>query len=139
MDLTKILKTIAAINFALAVLVCLGFFITWIDEDAFLIFTYVETVITAAITILFAIVGFASNPKNAKSVLIGIGAMVVLVLLSWVFASDAIPQFIGWEKYNITAGSSKFVGTSLYAIYILTILAVLAMIGSEIYRVIIKR
>jgi hypothetical protein len=139
MNLTKILKALAIVNFALAVIICLGFFLNWVGESSFLGFTYFQTIMATAATIIFSLAGFVTNPKNAKSVLVGLGAMALIVIVSWAMATDSIPTFIGSEKYSITTGDIKFVGTSIIAVYILLFIGVVGMIGSEIYRYIIKR
>ncbi|MBK8807593.1 MAG: hypothetical protein IPO21_13530 [Bacteroidales bacterium] len=137
--LTKVLKAVAVIDLAIAVLVCVGFFMSWVNEGMFLVFTYIQVALAAAATIIFSILGFIINPKNAKSVLIGMGSLVFVLGLSWVLATSEIPQFYGSEKLNITVGQAKFVGSSLIAIYILLTLGILGIVGSELYRLIIKR
>ena len=84
--------------------------------------------------LVFPIVNLASDFKKAKNTIIGILALVVIVGLAYVLASEVIPSFHGAEKFNITESISKNVGTGLFATYLLGGLAIIGILYSEISK-----
>ena len=96
-------------------------------------------VLAAGLIIVFALVKFVlkliDEPKSAiKSavVFVLIGAIIVL---AYMLASDAIPNFIGVEKFNVTAKMSKLVGTGLFITYIFFAMAFFGAIYTEISKI----
>tara|TARA_B100000902_G_scaffold394238_1_gene450146 strand:+ start:428 stop:856 length:429 start_codon:yes stop_codon:yes gene_type:complete len=73
-----------------------------------------------------------SNPKKFIGSAIGIGAMIMIFVISYVLASDEVLRTYG----DITASTSKMVGAGLFTFYILLVLAVLSIIYAGISRLI---
>ena len=73
-----------------------------------------------------------SNPKKLIGSAIGIGAMIMIFVISYVLASDEVLRTYG----DITASTSKMVGAGLFTFYILLVLAVLSIIYAGISRLI---
>jgi steroid 5-alpha reductase family enzyme len=96
-----------------------------------IIICYILLAVATLAAVVFPIIQFAQNPKNAKGALIGIGALVVLVGISYVLASDTNPS-----NMEITASAAKQVGTGLYAFYFLAGIAIVAVIYSEVAKLI---
>lgn len=131
----KILKYASYGLLGFSALISLLFFFTdAVGENFFLVWTYILTAIAAGATAIFSVVYFIEHPKDAKGALIGIGAMAVVVLLAWLFASDSIPQFLGAEKFEITSALSQTVGATLWAVYILLTVAIVGILYSETAR-----
>ncbi len=84
--------------------------------------------------VLFPIFALATDIKKAKSTIIGIGALFVIIGLAYVLASDAIPTFHNYEKFNITESISKNVGTGLFATYLLGGIAIIGILFSGVSK-----
>ncbi|MBI1287170.1 MAG: hypothetical protein GC178_06280 [Flavobacteriales bacterium] len=95
-----------------------------------IIICYILFAVATLAAILFPIIQLVQNPKNAKGALIGIGALVVVVGISYALASDVNPG----NTEGVTPETAKQVGTGLYAFYILAIVAVGATIYSEVSK-----
>jgi hypothetical protein len=135
MELTNIFKYVSyGLVGVSALIIALFFFTGAVGEDFYLTWTYILTGVACVATIGFAIWGMIINSKNAVNVLIGIVALVVVLTISYIAASDAIPVFLGYEKFNITPALSKTVGGSLYAIYALLFIAIVGIVYSELSK-----
>ena len=71
-----------------------------------------------------------SDPKKMTGAGIGIGAMIVVFILSFLISSDEVLEAYG----DITATTSQMVGAGLITFYILLILAVLSIIYASVSR-----
>jgi hypothetical protein len=128
----KILKYASYALVGISSLIALLFFFTdAVGENFYIIWTYILTGLATGITVVFSIFYYISHPNDAKGALVGIGAMAVVVLLAWLFASDDIPQFLGADKFEITSTMSRTVGAILWGVYILLTAAIVAIFYSE--------
>ena len=91
-------------------------------------------IVAAALAIIAPIIYVILNPSKAKPILIGVIAFVVLGGVSYMLASSGTDAPV-YEKFEVTAETSKRVGTGLMATYILGILAVGATIFSGIAKI----
>jgi hypothetical protein len=109
---------------------------SWINTN--LVWAYILVAVGAGVAIISGLVHMVTDKKAARGGLIALGALAVVVVISYSLASDAIPQFPGVEKFinngTLTANVSKLVDTSLYATYILLGLAVLSIALSSVTR-----
>jgi hypothetical protein len=106
--------------------------------NAVLTWAYILLAFTALITLVFPIVYLAMNPKNGKSIFIGILGFVVLYLIAYYgMASGSITGEV-YETFKITEGTSRFIGAILNMTYILGGLAILSIIYSGISSLINK-
>jgi steroid 5-alpha reductase family enzyme len=94
-----------------------------------IIIAYILLAVAVLTAVVFPIIQLAKNPKGAKGALVGIGALVVVVAISFVLSSDDNPS-----KIEITAEAAKQVDTGLFAFYILAIVAVGALVYSEVAK-----
>jgi MFS superfamily sulfate permease-like transporter len=80
----------------------------------------------------------ATDFEAAKKGLIALAFLGAVALISYLLASDQIPQFIGVQKFindgTLTPQVAKLVDTGLYATYILLGLAVLSIILAPVTR-----
>ena len=108
-----------------------------------------ENLINIGIILAYLMVGFAAltaigfgvkkmiaNTENAKKPLYTIGALVAILLFSYLIASDEVLG--SYEKYEITASTVKKVGMGLIAFYILAIGAIGAVLYAELSKVFSK-
>jgi len=109
---------------------------SWINTN--LIWAYILLAIGAGAAIISAILHTLTDKKAMKQSLISLGFLVVVTVISYLLASDAIPIFYGVDKYindgTLTPQISKWIGTGLYATYILLGIAILGMITSSVSR-----
>ena len=139
MALHKILKIIALL-LGVAGVIFLAMIIAKGDEavsatgegvDGFLYVAYITFAITIVFVLFFVLKGiFAGNIKNT---LISVGAFLLIVVIAYVLA-DGNPMPMQ-EGEMLSESGSKWVGTGLYAFYILAILAVGSMVFSGIKKV----
>jgi len=94
-----------------------------------IIICYILLAVATLAAVVFPIIQLAQNPKNAKGALVGIGALVVVVGISYILAADNNPSNI-----EITADAAKQVGTGLYAFYLLSAVAIIAVVYSEVAK-----
>lgn len=90
---------------------------------------YILLAVTVLVSVIFPIIQLVQNPKNIKSALISVGAMVVVVGISYALASDTNPS-----NMPISATEAKQVGTGLYAFYILAAGAIGSLVYSEVAK-----
>lgn len=109
----------------------------WINTN--LIWVYILLAIGAGSAIIASILHTISDGAAAKQGLISLGFLVVVALVAYFLASDAIPTFHGVDKYiadgTLTPKISKMIGTGLYATYILVFLAIAAIASSSIIKI----
>jgi len=100
--------------------------------------SYLALLITAALSIGFALYQIATHPKQAKGALIGIGGLAVVFVLGYLLASDEVTEDMANMSLNfeVTAKTSKMVGAGLMTFYILTLGAILAVVFSSVRRMI---
>jgi NADH:ubiquinone oxidoreductase subunit 6 (subunit J) len=94
--------------------------------------TYLMIAGAAITAVAYPIMYLAKHPEQAKGALKGIGALVAVVILSYVLASGDIMEFPGFEKFNMTEASTKRVGMGLITFYFLAFGAVAAVLYAEL-------
>jgi len=108
----------------------------WINSN--LVWAYILLAIGAGIAVLSGLFHMATDMSAAKKGLISLGFLVAVALVSYLLASDAIPQFAGVQKFindgTLTPQVAKLVDTGLYATYILLAIAILSIIFSSVTR-----
>ncbi|SHF21540.1 hypothetical protein SAMN05444274_10469 [Mariniphaga anaerophila] len=109
---------------------------SWINSN--LVWSYILLLIGGGIAVIAAIFNMASDIKAAKKGLMSILFLGIVALVSYLLASDAIPQFVGVQKFindgTLTTQVAKLVDAGLYATYILLGLAVLSILLSSVTR-----
>lgn len=110
---------------------------SWINNN--IIWTYILLVVGAGIALLAGVFQMISDIGAAKKGLLSLGFIAVIAVVSYVMASDAIPQFIGVDKYlsdgSLTPGIAKLVDAGLIATYLLFGIAILSVVWSSISNV----
>jgi hypothetical protein len=97
-----------------------------------LTWAYILLAFTALITLVFPIIYLIMNPKNGKSIFIGILGFAVLFLISYYVLASGSTQGEVYETFSITEGTSRFIGAMLNMTYILGGIAILSIIISGI-------
>lgn len=109
---------------------------SWINSN--LVWAYVLMAVGAVIAVFAGLFHMISDIKAAKKGLISLAFLGAVAVVSYLLASDEIPQFIGVQKFindgTLTAQVAKLVDTGLHATYILLALAVLSIAFSSVTR-----
>ncbi|MDD2380714.1 MAG: hypothetical protein PHS40_05340 [Mariniphaga sp.] len=109
----------------------------WINSN--LVWAYILMAVGAGIAVLSGIFHMATDMQAAKKGLISIVFLVAVALVSYLLASDAIPQFAGVQKFindgTLTPNVAKLVDTGLFATYILLGIAILSIVASSVTRI----
>ena len=95
--------------------------------DAILMVAYITFGIAVVIALIFPLIHMASNPKGAVKALLGVAAIAVLGLISYLLASNNFTAQ-QLEKLHITESASVWVGAGMNLTFIVGIVAVLAAI-----------
>ena len=110
---------------------------SWINNN--IIWTYILLAVGAGIALLAGVFQMVSDIGAAKKGLLSLGFIAVIAIVSYVLASDAIPQFIGVDKFiadgSLTPGIAKMVDAGLIATYLLFGIAVLSVVWSSVSNV----
>jgi len=89
-------------------------------------------------TLLFAVVHLISDPKAAVRVIISLALLGGIYLLSYMLASGNIDAEV-FTKFNVSSDESKLIGSLIYLVYILGGAAVLAVLSSSVFKLLLKR
>jgi uncharacterized BrkB/YihY/UPF0761 family membrane protein len=95
-------------------------------------FTNILLIVAAAAAILFGLYYFATNIKKNIPLLIGVLVFVVIAIVSYSLAGDAVPSTYADD---ITPTTSRLSGAGLGVMYVLVIVAILAALIGEISRI----
>ncbi len=109
---------------------------SWINSN--LVWAYILLIATGALAVVANVFLMTTDFEKAKKGLLSIVFLGAILLISYLLASDAIPQFIGVQKYindgTLTPKVVKLVDAGLYATYILFGLAILSITLSSATR-----
>ena len=110
-------------------------YLLYFRTDIALMWAYILILITLIAAIAFPLIALISNPKALIRLLIVLGGFAVLVVVSYLFASDTAMEIIGYDGTgNSDPGTLKMVDTVLFVTYMLFGLA----LGSILYAIISK-
>ena len=101
-----------------------------------IILTYLMVGFAALIAIGFGVKKIITNSENAKKTLYTIGGLFVVLIFSYLIASDEVLG--SYEKYGITASTVKRVGMGLNTFYLLAGGAIGAVLYAELSKSISK-
>ena len=92
--------------------------------------------ICAGAAILFSIYRVVVEFKRSIPALVGVLLFLLVLFISYGMASADVPITVK-EKMDISSSQYQFYGGAVFSIYVFLGLAVLAIVGSEIRRIII--
>lgn len=130
--LSKILNIVLYVLLGVSALLGVLFYIGSIDAETIIYWCYLLFGLGAASAIVLPIINLGKNPKGAKGALIGLVALVVVFLISYMIAGDEmLPKY---ETFIDGPEDSKLVGMGLIAFYILAIGAIGAVVFSSVSK-----
>lgn len=101
--------------------------------DIALYAAYILTIVAAIAAVVLPLIQSLSDPSSlAKS---GVGLVALLVVFGLGYAlsgNEVLPSYV---EFGVDAGLSKFIGGSLTMMYILTIVAIVGIVFTEISKV----
>jgi hypothetical protein len=100
--------------------------------DIGLYLVYLLIAVAALSAIIFPLIYVIQHPKEAKDILIGFSAILVIFLVSYLIASDnVLPR---WSNYGVGPTEAKFISAGLISFYILVAIAIVTAIYAEISK-----
>ncbi len=141
MGLYKILKIVAAILGVLGMV--LWFMIVYKGDEAIkaaggegvdplMYVGYIVLAIVLLFVLVFVLKGIFEG--NIKKTLLSVGVFLLVVIISYVMATDSIEGLPLVDDEPITGSTSKWVGAGLYTFYLLAIAAIGAMVLSGVKK-----
>lgn len=97
---------------------------------------YVALVLTIVAVLLFTVINLVKKPAVLKQTLINVGLFAIVVVIGYVMSSGTdldLKPFIS-KGLDVTESTSKYVGMGLITFYILTAIAILAMIYTGVKK-----
>ena len=131
---SKILQFFLYALLGISALFGILFYTNVVSDDLILYWGYILVAFTAIITIVAPIVYIFFNLKSAIKFLITLGAILVLIVISYALAGNEFSPF-QLEKMKATAETSRMVGAGLILTYILGALTLLSIIYASISRI----
>lgn len=107
---------------------------TPVFTDPMIVWAYILLAIAAGSALLFGIIGFVMNIKEAKKTLISMAAIAVCVLISYAMADGTLIDLPGYTGGDNTPSTLIFADTILYSMYFLAVGSIVAIISTEILR-----
>lgn len=96
------------------------------------IISYIVLAVCIFLVVIFVLKGLFSG--NAKNTLIGLGAFLLVIAISYLLASGVETPMR--DGKILSANGAKWVSAGLNAFYILAILAIVAMVGGGLKKLI---
>jgi hypothetical protein len=132
--LSKILNILLYVLLGVSALLGVLFYTDAVSADVIIYWCYILFFLGAASAIVLPLINLGKNPSGGKGALIGLIALVVVFVLSYVLAGDEmLPKY---ENFIDGPEDSKLVGMGLIAFYILAFGAIAAVVYSSISKLI---
>ena len=97
-------------------------------------FSVVMIIIAAGAAVVFGLLNLAKNIKKSIPTLIGFGVFALIVIISYSLTTNSIP--VGFEELEDgTLSNVKLGQASMYTFGIMMVVALLAIVGGEVRRV----
>lgn len=101
--------------------------------NALMYLMYIFVLLGAVAAVACFIIHFITKPKEALTILVVLGSVFLLLGITYLFAGGAPVNVLGLEE-EISKGTLKMVESELYTMYILLIIAFIAMIGGNFVK-----
>ncbi len=131
-SINKILSISLYALLGLSTLFGVLFYAGALGTETLMYWCYILMGISIVIAVVFSIANMIKIPKSAKSAIIGIAALVVVLLISYALASDEVTE--AYADFISGPEASRRVGMGLIAMYILGIGAIASILFSGISK-----
>ncbi len=104
--------------------------------DIMLYVSYLLVGIGAVVSVLLPLIKSLDDPKSLMKSGLGVVAILVLFFICYSISSnEVLPKFEG-EPFNLTPGTSQMVGGLMISTYVLTIVALVGIVLTEVNKAI---
>lgn len=100
--------------------------------DILVLIAYIVLIVSIVLVVIFVLKGLFSG--NAKNTLLGLGAFLIVVAISYLLASGVETPLR--DGKTLSANGARWVSAGLNAFYILAVLAIVAMLGGGLKKLI---
>ena len=130
--LSKTLNILLYVLLGASALLGVLFYADSVSADIVIYWCYALFALGAIAAIVFPLITMVKNPKGAKSALIGVGALVLIFVVSYALADDTMTD--KYAKFISSPEASKRVSMGLIAFYILAVGAILSIAISSVTK-----
>jgi hypothetical protein len=104
--------------------------------DIMLYVSYLLVGIGAVVSVLLPLIKSLDDPKSLMKSGLGVVSILVLFFICYSISSnEVLPKFEG-EPFNLTPGTSQMVGGLMISTYVLTIVALVGIVLTEVNKAI---
>lgn len=104
--------------------------------DIMLYVSYALVILGAVVSIVLPLIKSLDNPKSLIKTGLGVVAILVLFFICYSISSnEVLPKFEG-EPFNLTPAMSQLVGGLMITTYVLTIVALVGIVLTELNKAI---
>ena len=132
--LANITRWILYVLLAFVAIAGITFYLDVISVDSFISWSRILLLLGVIIMLISPIYTFITHPKNVMKLLVSLAVFVVIIIIGYSMSSNTFSE-LRLEELDVTAETSKLVGTGLYVTYTLFGLAILAAIYAAIIKV----
>lgn len=132
-DNNKLFSIILGVLLGLSAVLSLLFAFDVVSEGLLITWCYALIGIAVVATLGFSLLGMATNPKKAKSALIGVAVLVVICAVSYVMSGNEVHSNIDGDILA-DAGTSQLSEGGLIAFYILGAVAIGSIVFAEVSK-----
>jgi phosphoglycerol transferase MdoB-like AlkP superfamily enzyme len=129
----KLFSIILISLLGLSALLSVLFMFDVVSEGLLITWCYVLLGVAVVVTLGFSVMGMAQNPKNAKNALIGVAALVLICVIAYFMSGNEVHSNIDGDILA-DAGTSQLSEGGLIAFYILGVVAIGAIVFTEISK-----
>ncbi len=130
--LNTVVKAFSWVLMGISVVIAVLFFTNTVNEELFIFWAYILTIIAALLAVVFPVIFFAVYPKNAIKALAGLAVLGVVFFAGYLMA-DTTPIVAAVMHPDFTNPSVlQFADTGIIATYILFGIAVVSLLFTGI-------
>jgi hypothetical protein len=131
---SKIVSWVLYVLMAVSALLAVLFYAGGIDSASLMVWGYILLALGVIVAFISPVYGFIMNPGNIVKLLVSLGLVVVIGIISYSMAGNTFSD-LRLETLNITEQTSKWVGMGLLFTYITSVLAIVAILFSTVYKI----
>ncbi len=99
--------------------------------NPYFITAYIAFGLCVVLALLFPIINIISEPKNAVRVLVGLGALVLIGIISYLLSSNEFSA-LQLLEYEVSESGSRLIGAAVIATYFIACASVIAVLYAEL-------
>ena len=132
--LSNITRWILYVLLAFVFISGLLFYTNNLSEDTFISWSRILLILGVIIMFISPIYTFITHPKNVVKLIVSLVVFLIILIIAYSVSTNTFSP-LRLEELDVTAETSKLVGTGLYLTYVLFGLAILAAIYASIVKV----